>query len=181
MTVAEVYNVTWTSDESYPRLQPSHPRNRSIDWLAFRDYALEGRPGDTRFEFFVKARTEFDTVWIIGAGPVVSPRLRRTLEPLVGGPVTFLPVSVNDQPFSFLRVEHVIDALDRGRSSYLTAASGDIYEIANQTWFGDRIPEPAIFKVPRAPSQIWATPTVAQAYRDSGCTGLIFWPEGRVA
>jgi hypothetical protein len=180
MSVFAVYSVTGTSDESYPRLLPSHPRNRSIDWLEFRDYAVRGRPGEKSFNVFVKARTVFDSIWIIGVGLVLSARLRQTLEPLVGGPVTFLPVSVNDEPFSFMRVEHVIDALDVSRSEYKTASSGELYALGNLTWFGDRIPDPSIFTIPRLPRQIWATPVVEKAYRTSGCNGLIFGPEGTV-
>jgi hypothetical protein len=181
MSVSAVYSVTGTSDESYPRLQYAHPRNRSIDWLDFRDYyGVRGRPGEKSFNLFLKARKRFDSIWIIGVGLVLSPRLRQTLEPLVGGPVTFLPVGVNDEPFWFMRVEHVIDALDVSRSDYKTDSPGQLYALSNETWFGDRIPDPSIFKIPQVSWSIWATQSVFDAYRASGCNGLIFAPAGTV-
>ena len=180
MSVSAVYSVTGTSDESYPRLDYSHRRNRSIDWLEFRDYAIRGRPDETSFNLFVKARTQFDSVWIIGVGLVMSARLRQTLEPLVGGPVTFLPVRVNDEPFSLMRVEHVIDALDEGRSEYDRTSSGEVFALGKPAWLGDRIPDPSIFTIPQFASRVWATPTVADAYRLSGCNGLIFGRRGTV-
>src|SRR5262249_6798681 len=111
-TPLKLYKLATTSDENYPRLLTSHPRNRDIDWRAVDDYATAGVPIQGQFDLFVKTDQKIDTVYISGLDPVISERLRAVLEPLVGGPATFLPLTVNGRPFWIMKVRHTVDALD---------------------------------------------------------------------
>src|SRR5262249_38327410 len=120
---AQVFQVSETTDGSYPRLLTAHPRNRGIGWTEFSAYTRTATPtNEVRFDLFVTASHEFDLVSVAGVrGRIISQRLRDVLEPLVGGPATFLPVAVNGHPFWVMRIEHVVDALDGERSQFHTS------------------------------------------------------------
>jgi hypothetical protein len=181
MTTLAVFRVLPDASDSYPRLLPSHPRNRGVDWVELGKYAEEGQPEAHRFDIFVKAKGEFDTVWIAGrTGYLFSDRLRRVLEPLAGGPVEFLPVTVNGQPFWVMRLKHVIDALDLARSQYDASVDGGIRLLNVPVWRGECLTDPALFSIPQLRHKVWATPTVVEAYKESGCNGLLFSPQGEV-
>jgi hypothetical protein len=181
MTALSVYQMHADSADSYPRLLPSHPRNRGIDWVELGKYAEAGRPDPDRFDIFVKADREFDTVWIAGrTGYLFSGRLRHVLEPSVGGPVEFLPVKVNGQPFWIMRLGHVIDALDLSRSEYDASVDGGIKLLNVPVWRGTCLTDPAIFTIPQLRYKVWTTPAVVRSYEESGCNGLLFSPQGEV-
>jgi hypothetical protein len=167
-------------DATYPQLLAGHPRNRRIDWAQLDRYAHHGSPGDgDPVDIFVKTDRDIDAVWVSGlVGPLVSTRLRSVLEPVAGGPVDFLPVAVNGEPFWILRVQHVLDALDLDQSQ-LRHYPGS-FSVEFPVWRGDQIPDPALFTTPDNRYAIWATPTVADAYQQSGCDGLNFSIRGEV-
>jgi hypothetical protein len=181
MTARAVYLVLPGLTDSYPRLLPTHPRNRHIDWRQLADYAESGEPDPGRFDIFIKADQEFDTVWIAGrTGYIFSDPLRRVLEPLISGPVEFLPIKVNGRPFWIMRLRHVIDALDLSRSQFEPTVDGGIKILNKPVWFGDRLADPSLFAIPQLRHQVWVTPAVVKAYEESGCTGLLFSPRGEI-
>jgi hypothetical protein len=179
---AHVFSVSDSVDPQYPRLLPSHPRNRDIDWVEVGNYAEHGSPsGDPPFDVFVKPAGEIDAIWIAGrTGFLLSTRLRETLEPVVGGPVDFLPIAVNSQPFWIMRLRHIIDALDMDRSQIDYSVDGGVKLLNVPVWRGDRIPDPSLFQIPQRRNEVWATPAVADAYHRSGLGGLNFYPRGEV-
>jgi hypothetical protein len=178
-----VYRVGPATTANYPRVMPNHPRNRRIDWMQLERYAEHGLPSDeSPFDIFVKADQDFDAIWIAGrTGFVVSSRLREVIRTAAGGSIEFLPVTVNGQRFSIMRVLPVVDALDPHRSVVRYDVDADsIKAIELPVWRGDRLVDPLLFTIPQMLYQIWATNTVRQAYDESGCTGLSFWQPGEV-
>jgi hypothetical protein len=159
--------------EDYPRLLIGHPRNRGVSWLDLDNYIASGRPGEMSFELFVKAKRNFDTVWISGR-LAFSDRLRELIESTAGGPTEFLPVGVNGRPFWALRLSNIVDALDLEHSRYVPSIDGGIRRIEEPVWLGDQLSDPCLFSIPQLPETIWATDGFVRAYESSGCDGVLF-------
>lgn len=178
----EVFTVRQSVEEKYPRALADHPRNRGIDWSAVGKYARGEREAlPESWDVFVKADREFDVMWLAGAAPAVSDRLRAVLEPLAGGATEFRPITVNKRTFWFLRVLLVIDAIDMEHSqSRYFEARGTLGTVEIPAWVGNRIPDPCIFLTPQSRVAIWTTPAVVTAYQRSGCNGLSLYPRGAV-
>lgn len=180
--VTAVYKLHRTPDLNYPRLLFRHPRNSAVDFPALSDYAEHGMPGTPKpFDLFVKAKRPFDAVWIGGiVGPLVSIRLRTTLEEVAGDCLEFLPLAVNGEPFWILRVVRVVDALDTQRSEIVPSVDGGVRDLEVPVWRGERLADPMMFRIPQLPTEVWASPGVVAAYDASGCDGLGFYPRGAV-
>jgi hypothetical protein len=179
----EVHKLYQSTDLNYPRLLAGHPRNEAVDFSALGRYAEQGMATDpVHFELFVKSRRQFDAAWIAGiAGPLVSIRLRRLLEDVVGECLEFLPLTVNGEPFWIMRVSMVVDALDVDRSKIDYSVDGNVQAIQVPVWLGERLRDPPMFTLPQERYTIYATPGVVAAYEGSGCDGLTFGPRGTVA
>ncbi|MFC7502838.1 imm11 family protein [Nocardioides sp. CPCC 206347] len=171
-----------TPDPDYPEFLPAHPKNAHIDWMAFMAYVEEGRPDQpSTYNFYLRAQGRVDAVWLNGiAQPLVSPALREVMHDVAGEDLDFLPVAVNEEPYWLMRVQTRIDALDPDASQFNRGSRGNIKTIQRAVWLSDRITDPKMFTIPQTPRSIWATPSVADAYRSSGCTGLNFGPYGEV-
>jgi hypothetical protein len=171
-----------STDESYPRFQQAHPRNRDTDWAMVGRYAEQAEPSAAaaQVNIFIKTDREIDNVVVPGTGFVVSKKLRAALEPVAGGPVVFLPIHVNGEPFWILRVNNVVDALDAERSEIRYSVQGVLRAIEKPVWHGEVLHDPMIFEVPQRRHMIWATTAVVRAYQRSGCNGLSFSARGEV-
>lgn len=105
----------------------------------------------------------------------------RNAERVAGSQLEFLPIAVNGQPFSIMRVLPVLDALDLDRSDVRYDAGADtIKAIDRPVWRGDRLTNPLMFRIPQTPTELFATDGIRQAHDTSGCTGLTFWHPGDV-
>ncbi len=178
-----IYQVIGPADEDFPRVVPAHPRNRHLDWREVWDFVQRGTsPTQIAIDIFIKTDRNVDAVWLGGAACfAVSDRARAVLEPMAGGPMQFLGVTVNGLPFWVPHVANLIDALDLERSQLRRAIStGSIAAIEIPVWRADRIVDPSVFRLSTFPSAVWATFSVAEAFRGAGFNGISFWQRGLV-
>ncbi|MDQ3756983.1 MAG: hypothetical protein M3394_03950 [Actinomycetota bacterium] len=132
-------------------------------------------------ELFVSTRGKvLDAVTFSGALHAVSDRLRPVFE-LVADDVEFVPLNVNGDRFWFLRVTSVVDALDLEHSTIRYLCTGSVDAVEEPVWRQESVDRPRLFTIPQLRVTTWATRPIADAYEASGCTGLFFWPRGRVA
>jgi hypothetical protein len=127
----DVYQLWPVGDESYPRIDYRHPRNRSVDWTVVDAYlrGVADAPTDEP-RLFVKSTRRFDAQHISGSGWVVSERLRAVFEPLIADDVTFVPLMINADRFWGLRITRVLfDALDMQVSDLAFDPSGSVKRI----------------------------------------------------
>lgn len=180
MSAIDQVSLVWGSvDLRYPRFLASHPRNAGVDFMALGDYAKHGRTErSAEFAMYIKTRRPLDTINIPGLALTVSDRLRRTLMPLTRDDVEFVPVTVNDERYWILRVVTVIDAVDLELSETRQTEWG--VQIERPVWVASRLSDPRMFRIPQDPTAIWATPAVADAVQESGCTDMNFFPRGEV-
>jgi hypothetical protein len=180
MTIpAQIWHLSYPIDLTYPEFLAGHPLNAQVDFLELGRYE-DGEPVDpaSKFDLFIKTPIRIDVVWA-GAMPYVSDRLREVLAGVAGDCLSFLPLTVNGEPYWVLKVNRQIDALD-DETEIDRAPDGRIRSIERAVWAGDKINGPAIFTIPQVRRRIWATPEVVEAYERSGCNGLGFRPSGRV-
>jgi hypothetical protein len=181
MTGGQVYWLLGAGDD-YPRLNSRHPRNRGVDWVELGHYLRgEESPLGPEPDIFVKADREFDALQVAGSGWILSDRARKVFESLVPGDVVFTPLLVNGERFWGMRVTRLLpDALDMERSNIAYHSSGSVNRIDIPVWRAWEIPDPVLFELPQRRHVVWASESVARAYRASGCTGITFGPRGRV-
>jgi hypothetical protein len=175
-----VYKMGRTVDPKYPIHHTDDPRHRGIDWSRLWP-ALRGELDDdtSEVDLFVKTRGEpVDALYFIGLGPALSERLRQVFA-LVDDDVEWVPLGVNGERFWFMRVVTVLDALDVERSEMRVVPGGTSSHIVRPVW-RDGLRDPALFRVPQDRVALLATPAVAGAYEESGCTGLHFSVWGAV-
>jgi hypothetical protein len=175
-----VYELLGAADEAYPRLNARHPRNRGIDWRQLGRY-LRGDSETSIPEpgLFVSADREFDALHIPMSGWLLSERARDLVESLVAADVTLRPLGVNGARFWGMQVINTLtDALDTVRSDIAYDVSGSVKRIDKPVWRASQIRDPAVFRIPQRPYDVWATESVEQTYQTSACTGITFWRRG---
>ena len=172
-----VYLIRAPDEGPQPRVFHDSPRNRVIDWAYLEDVLDASAPPDPErlavVDVYAASSRPFDTVWITNR-ILVSDPLRKVLEPACGGDAEFVPLAVNGSPFFGLLIRTVLDVLDRQRSElkYFPSAPDRVMSIRRYAFkdFGST----RVFKIPEAPTRMFATEPVRQADLGSGLSGLRF-------
>ena len=170
---AQIWHVAQPIDQTYPQFLAGHPLDAHVDFLELGTYEDGGSVDPaSKFDLFIKTPIHIDVVWA-GAMPYVSEHLREVLAGVAGECLTFLPLTVNGEPYWVLQVNRQIDAL-HDETELDRAPDGRILSIERAVWAGDKINGPAIFKIPQvARRRIWATPEVVS--RPTSVPGATVW------
>jgi hypothetical protein len=169
--------------DSPPEVLFRHPRNRDIDALALRNYALTGEGSPPPQGLFVRVDDwDLQVLWVIYSRPAVRADVRALLDAHLGDDLTFHPILVNGEQYWFV-VPPVIDALDTERCEFDYLRSGSVKHPNRYVWKAWRLPQLAIFTVPTRGihHHLYATSAMAQVCLDAGVVGLTFRPAGEVA
>lgn len=169
-------------DPGTVRVDPEHPSNKKVDWLAVGAFLENGaRTAALPARLWVDGGPKADAIGIPGSsGNLVSSRLRDVLDHSAPGCITFHPVAVDDAMFWLMCVA-VIDALQPTAGDVSLDQYGMVLYIKHPVWKGNTLRRPSIFRIPQSRSHRWVTDAVAAAYRASGCTGLlIYGPTGEI-
>lgn len=177
----QVYEVWPPTDDTYPRLNTRHPRNRGTRWREFLEYCETGQPRSmaTTDLFINEGSLRIDVLWYGARHAAISERMRLEIEKSLDGGVRFLPVQVNSRPFWILHAPTVSGALDNERTLWGRRPDGSISTLDHPVWVEEVVRDQTFFRTPEA-SRLWATQAVLEAYSASSFHGFRFDRRGEV-
>ncbi len=164
--------------KGYPSIDSSLKENRGIDRTILADMNEGLRPADPAFlnsiDFRVKTKLKAFDILFLDRGYLVSERVRDLFETEAYLGVEFVRQKVNGLPFYFLRIGNMIDCLDTENSKIKYLRPGKILEIEQYSFHKDRIPDPAIFKIPERMGSVYVTDSVRSTLERQGFVGFHF-------
>lgn len=134
-----------------------------------------------KYELGAPRKPLHDFVYGGFVAPVVSERVKKALEPIIGGAVQFWPAGkVKRQNYYIFNVIRILDCLDLKKSeiSYSPDVPNKVLGIDKAYFDYGKVPEDAVvFKVPQYPRPIYVTGIFVDCVREHRLTGVGFeWP-----
>jgi hypothetical protein len=114
--------------------------------------------------------------WMLSA-PVISPRAKELLEPLLQSHAEMLPLlTLREQQFYALNVTTLVDCLDEARSTivYSPDEPGRIMNVHAFSFRESAIPDVPVFKIATYPNDVFVRGSFVECVRINGLRGAAF-------
>ena len=123
-------------------------------------------------EFTEKSDADGDFLKFQGGTPVLSSRAYATLEPLLKDSVEFLPVWVDGEKRYLLNVLHVLDLMEKSRSTFKIYGDGQI-GACEHAYINEPNSGEYIFKVNGYLPRVFINETIKNEIESAGLTGTL--------
>jgi hypothetical protein len=191
MSTDAVYIVRTSQRTGDPELDPSDPRNR--EGLDRMYPAVEEGVAAERLQP-IHLFTDTGNAAALDihdfAGSLIfgffSARAMKLLSPIISLRFDMLPATIDNEPYSFLRLRDALDCLDRSRAGVKYSRSNPslVDEVTKYAFRKDAIPEMCLFTTPEEPVFLFATGGVKGMMESAALRGFRFtdgetWRPGR--